>query len=115
MTNRLSIIVLTIFLTCSYSIAVRAQNNKIVAANENICGEFKVHDKNSRVWKELQEYYKKTSEAIINKDLETTLKFRELLIIETPDGKRREGAEVAESTKAQFKLNQQILNISNTI
>ncbi len=78
-------------------------------------GAFKIHDKTSPVWQTLEAYYKKTAEAVINKNLEATLQYRELLTIETPDGKLHPSAEVAESTKAQFKLNQNILKISNTI
>jgi ketosteroid isomerase-like protein len=73
--------------------------------------QFKIHDKTSPVWSALEIYYKQTAEAVINKDLQTTLKLRELVTIETPDGKLHPSAEVAESTKAQFKLNQNILKI----
>jgi ketosteroid isomerase-like protein len=78
-------------------------------------GELRIHDKNSPVWQELEDYYKKANEAYINKDLETTLKLRELLTIETPDGRLHPPQEVAESTKAQFQLNQNILKISYKI
>ena len=91
-------------LACLSLTATQAQSRK-----------FKVEDKAGPVWKALEGYYEKTAQAIINKDLETTLKFRELLTIETPDGKIHESEEVAESTKAQFKLNQNILKISNKI
>ena len=91
-------------LACLSLTATQAQSRK-----------FKVEDEVGPVWKALEGYYEKTAQAIINKDLETTLKFRELLTIETPDGKIHESEDVAESTKAQFKLNQNILKISNKI
>ncbi len=100
----LPIVLLVISFTCLTITETFAQNRK-----------FKVHDETSSVWKALENYYAKTAEAVINKDLATTLKFREIVTIETPDGKIRESAEVAESTKAQFSLNQNILKISNKI
>lgn len=78
----------------------------------NESGAFKIHEKTSFVWQALETYYKVTADAITNKDLEATLKYRESLTIETPDGKIHPSTEIVESTKAQFKLNQDILKIS---
>ena len=102
--KRLLVAVLVAVFVCLTVTAVQPQNRR-----------FKVEDKTSPVWQELETYYEKSARAIINKDLETTLKLRELLTIESPDGRIREGEEVTESTKAQFKLNQNVLKISNKI
>jgi len=78
-------------------------------------GKYKVENNTSPVWKALEDYYSKSAKVVLARDVEAALKMRELLTVETPDGKIHDSAEFAEATKAMFKLNPQILGVSNKI